>query len=161
MFMTLIVLLPIKSKQINDEMPDAYVNILSEYERVMNDKTYSRDQWKNIYDYVLRFIGKTDLYYCIKDLSGDGKTELILGTKQEIKFEPFIIYSFEESAVYCAGIRENYIMTIYEGGIIEYISGGVWQHFMYERLDGDSAVTDLLAVLVKEEGDGKSPVRYY
>lgn len=41
-FMTLIVLLPIKSKQINDEMPDAYVNILSEYERVMNDKTYSR-----------------------------------------------------------------------------------------------------------------------
>ena len=48
----------------SEEEPVVYQDLLSEYERVMKDTTYTEEQWgDNIYDYIKRCIGKTQLYY--------------------------------------------------------------------------------------------------
>lgn len=141
--------------------PYVYQKLLAEYERVMEDESYSEESWSNdIYDYVKRYIGKTQLYYCIKDLAGDGKPELIIGTlcdeeEYEIRgvtyggmYIPFIIYTYEENRVYISCIKENYIMEIYENGVIELISGGAWQHFMYEQIEKNAVCKKSLDTIV-------------
>ncbi len=152
--------------------PNVYQNLLAEYERVMEDTLYTEEVWSNnIYDHVKRYIGKTQLYYCIKDLAGDDKPELILGTlshgKYEVMgityetgYEPFIIYTYDEEGIHWNCISEEYIMTIYKNGIVELISGGVWQHFMYEQVEKNKVDEKVLDVIVYAQTKDEEP-HYY
>ena len=152
--------------------PVVYQDLLSEYERVMKDTTYTEEQWgDNIYDYIKRCIGKTQLYYCITDLVGDGKPELILGTMREGEYEilgtvyeegcePFIIYTYDDIGAKWASISEEYIMTIYKDGIVELISGGVNTHFMYKQIEKDEVFEKTLDTIVCRQIKDEEPYYY-
>lgn len=156
----------------SEEEPVVYQELLSEYERVMKDTTYTEEQWgDNIYDYIKRCIGKTQLYYCIKDLVGDGKPELILGTMREGEYEilgtvyeegcePFIIYTYNDEGTHWASISEEYIMTIYKGGVVELISEGVDTHFMYEQIEKDEVFEKTLDTIVCRQIKDEEPYYY-
>ena len=152
--------------------PVVYQDLLSEYERVMKDTTYTEEQWSaNIYDHVKRYIGKEELYYCVKDLVGDGKPELILGTMREGEYEilgtvyeegcePFIIYTYDDAGAKWVSISEEYIMTIYKGGVVELISGGVDTHFMYEQIEKDEVFEKTLDTIVCRQIKDEEPYYY-
>lgn len=152
--------------------PVVYQDLLSEYERVMKDTTYTEEQWSaNIYDHVKRYIGKEELYYCVKDLVGDGRPELILGTMREGEYEilgtvyeegcePFIIYTYDDAGAKWVSISEEYIMTIYKGGIVELISGGVDTHFMYEQIEKDEVFEKTLNTIVCRQIKDEEPYYY-
>lgn len=149
----------LQSRKIITE-PYAYQNLLTEYERVMEDTSYVEEAWSNnIYDRVKMYVGKTPLYYCIKDLNGDGKPELILSVFEK-GYTPFVIYTYDEDGVYQCCISERYIMTIYKGGIVELISGGVCQHFMYEQIEKNEVFEKTLDIIVCEQIDDEEP-HYY
>lgn len=140
---------------------EVYGPILAEYERVLKDKTYTQDKWKEVYDFIKRCIGKrpSPLYYCIKDLAEDGTSELILSVKNGEEYEPFIIYAFDSEGIKWACISEEYIMTVYKSGIVEYISGGFSTHYMYDQLQKHSSEPCRLATIVMETKD--ESVFYY
>ena len=152
--------------------PFVYQDLLAEYERVMEDESYMEEEWSdNIYDHVKRYIGKTQLSYCIKDLAGDGKPELILGvfrhkkykilgTIYESEYEPFVIYTYDDEGVHWNCISEEYIMTIYKDGIVELISGWVKQHFMYKQIEKSEVYEKTKSIIVCVQEDGKES-HYY
>lgn len=149
-----------------------YYALLAEYERVMKDMSYTEEQWdSDVYDQVKRYIGKKQLYYCIKDLTGDGKPELILGVKRERELEildtiyeagydPFIIYAYDGSGIRRAGISEEYIMTIYKNGVIGLISGGVDMHFMYKQIEENEVSAKSLDIIVERQIAREEPYYY-
>ncbi len=51
-------------------------------------------------------------------------------------------------------------MRIYEGGIIEYITGGVQTHFFYDKVEKDSVITLRLADIVIDSQD-EDDFHYY
>lgn len=152
--------------------PSVYQDLLAEYERVMEDKSYMEEEWSNnIYDHVKRHIGKTQLSYCIKDLAGDDKPELILGvfrhekykilgTIYESEYEPFIIYTYDDEGIHWNCISEEYIMTIYKDGIVELISGGSWQHFMYKQIEKNGVYEKNMDIIVCAQADDKEADYY-
>lgn len=156
----------------SEENQDAYYELLAEYERIMEDMSYTEEQWgSDIYDHVKRYIGEKQLYYCIKDLAGDGKPELILGVMREEEleisdtiyeagYEPFIIYACDGSEIYWAGISEEYIMTIYKNGIIELISSGVDMHFMYQQIEKGEVSAKSLDIIVQRQITDEEPYYY-
>ena len=156
----------------SEEEPVVYQDLLSEYERVMKDTTYTEEQWSaNIYDHVKRYIGEEKLYYCVKDLAGDAKPELILGVMRKKEFEisgkryanecePFIIYTYNDEGTHWASISEEYIMTIYKGGVVELISGGVDTHFMYEQIEKDEVFEKTLDTIVRRQIKDEEPYYY-
>lgn len=137
------------------ESLNIYRPVLAEYERVLKEETYTEDQWKEVYDFIKRCIGKqpSPLYYCIKDLAEDGTPELILSVKNGEEYEPFIIYAFDSEGIQWACISEEYIMTVYKSGIVEYISGGFSTHYMYDQLQKHSGEPCRLVTIVKETMD--------
>ena len=140
--------------------PYVYQELLAEYERVMEDSSYMEESWSNnIYDRVKMYAGKTQLYYCIKDLAGDGKPELILSVYAE-GYEPFVIYTYDDEGVHWCCISERYDMTIYKDGIVELISGGVWQHFMYEQIEKNEVSGKTLDTIVCAQAGDEEP-HYY
>ena len=152
--------------------PSVYQDLLVEYERVMKDESYMEEEWSNnIYDHVKRHIGKTQLSYCIKDLAGDGKSELILGvfrherykilgTIYESEYEPFIIYTYDDEGIHWNCISEEYIMTIYKDGIVEFISGGQWQHFMYKQVEKNEVYEKNMDIIVCAQADDEEADYY-
>lgn len=162
---------PLKNERPRVE-PSVYQDLLAEYERVMEDESYMEEEWSNnIYDHVKRHIGKTQLSYCIKDLNGDGKAELILGVyrhkKREIlgtiyesEYEPFIIYTYDDEGVNWNCISEEYIMTIYKDGIVELISGGQWQHFTYRQIKKNEVYGENMDIIVCAQADDEEADYY-
>lgn len=108
-----------------------YTELLMEYERVFEDPTYTEDKWENIYDHIGRFANSESygLYYCIKDLSGDGKPELILSGRYDSEYRPMIIYAYADGEYIWSCISENYDMEIYENGIVEMVSGSAGKEY--------------------------------
>ena len=76
------------------------------------------------------------------------------------KYIPFIIYAYDGKTVKWLCICEEYIMRIYEGGIIEYITGGVQTHFFYDKVEKDSVITLRLADIVIDSQD-EDDFHYY
>lgn len=145
---------------INEEVTDIvhvyeeglYAPVLEEYRRVIENTAYVEADWKYVYDYVKRYIGESSeyLYYSTKDLINDGTPELILGIKEDEEYRPFIIYTYNNGKIEWLCISEEYLMTIYKGGIVEYITGGVRTHFMYDQLEKSTNETKRLENIVIE-----------
>lgn len=88
-----------------------------------------------------------------------GKYE-VMGITYETDYEPFIIYTYDEDGIHWNCISEEYIMTIYKNGIVELISGGVWQHFMYEQVEKNKADEKILDVIVYTRTKDEEPDYY-
>ena len=82
---------------------DAYLSILTEYERAWEDETYTVEEWQ---DAAGVFMTLTDakfwlgtkakdytLYYNMSDLTGDGTEELIIGIQGEEGIAPCFLYT--------------------------------------------------------------------
>lgn len=154
--------------------PAVYQDLLSKYERTLKDPTLPRDTGEprtpdGLYYWIWRCIGNYPVCYCIKDLNGDGREELVLGAVwidsplelfgrvyDEI-CHPFVIYTYDGEDVKCSCIKEEYIMILYEGGIVEFISGGVSQHFMYYQAGEEGRYLD---VIVEEQYRDEEPCYY-
>jgi hypothetical protein len=154
--------------------PAVYQELLAKYERALKDPTLPRDTEEpqtpdGLYYWIWRCIGRYPVCYCIKDLNGDGREELVLGAVwidpplelfgrvyDEI-YHPFIIYTYEDADVEWNIIKEEYVMMLYEGGIVELISGGIRQHFMYYQVGEGGRHLD---TIVEEQYREEEP-RYY
>lgn len=151
-----------RTENISDDRLEAYNQILAEYEQVLEDADYTEEKWVYVYDYIRRYLNKptANFFYSIKDLAGDGTPELILSVQDNEKYIPFIIYAYDGKTVKWLCICEEYIMRIYEGGIIEYITGGVQTHFFYDKVEKDSVITLRLADIVIDSQD-EDDFHYY
>ncbi len=154
--------------------PAVYQDLLAKYERALEDPSYPEyrvglETPDGLYDWIFRCIGHYPVCYCIKDLNDDGKEELILGyvgikTPLELfgriydeACQPFVIYTYEDEDIKLDSIAEEYIMILYEGGIVELISGGVRGHFMYFQVGETERPLDTIV----EERDQEEGPRYY
>lgn len=78
--------------------------------------------------------------YSLKDLTGDGFPELIMGYYSDYSGEttPGVVYYYSETeGIKKEHLSDYYTMTLYEGGIIEYISGGVNYMVTYLQFQQD------------------------
>lgn len=122
-----------------------YRAVLEEYERAIRDKSYTEEQWENIYDCVIgdRQFLKATIYYSVEDIAGDGTAELIIGVGKDNCY-PYIIYSYEDGILSKSCLAEKNLMTIYEKGFIELVTGGVETHYMYYQLKRNSTKAEYL-----------------
>ena len=152
-----------------------YQDLLAEYERALEDPFYTREKWGNdVYEWLDYYMDEEcPVRYCIKDLNGDGREELIIGfVKHRTPFERFgtkyrdsyscepdIIYTYEDEDVRWSVVREAYIIKLYEGGIAELIESTdtVREYYMYYQAGEEYKKLDTLAI---DWQDGQ-PAHYY
>lgn len=151
-----------KTENISDVRLETYNQILTEYEHALKDADYIEEKWVYVYDYIKRYLDDptVNFFYSINDLAKDGTPELILSVQDKGEYIPFIIYAYDGKKAKWLCIREEYIMKIYEGGIIEYITGGVRTHFFYDKIEKDSITTLRLADIVMDIQD-ENKFHYY
>lgn len=154
--------------------PAIYQELLAEYERAVEDLTYTREQWGNdIYEDLryYEYVNKYPVRYCIKDLNGDGREELLMGfMRHEPSFERFgttymescepnIIYTYEGEDIRWSVVRSFYAIKLYKGGIVELISrtGISRDYYMYYQAGEEYKKLDTLAI---DQKDGEMP-HYY
>ncbi len=157
---------------IQPDMPEPYIEVLKLYEKAMNAgvKDFNDEEvmdrfnpidgeWRYLYDLYCRRLAwavehneADDNYrYSLKDLTGDGFPELILGYYLDSFDEttPEVIYYYSETeGIMMEYLSDYYIMTLYEGGIIEYISGGVTYTKTYLQFQAETESWELAARVV-------------
>lgn len=133
------------------------VSILEEYERACEDETFTRDDWQKIDDNFMCYWYQ-DIGYSLKDINGDGTTEIIIGYLCNSKYRPVIIQSCDDKRVLSWGITDENRMTIYEDGVLEvcpdYPQG---LSYIYELEKDFEAVQRLDLRIVQDEFE----TRYY
>lgn len=135
---------------------EIYRDVLEEYAQAISEdanEVYVAGKWKYVYD-VLYYIGKECgiLYYSLENLSNHDNKELIMGTLSNGEYIPYIIYGDWGDGIVSLCIAERYEMTIYEGGIIELIGGGLSSPIMYEKL-GEEVTAETLEMEVQDNGE--------
>ena len=150
-----------------------YQDLLAEYERALEDPFYTRKKWGNdVYEWLDYYMDEEcPVRYCIKDLNGDGREELIIGSvKDSTPFERFgttysdscepdIIYTYEGGDVRWSVASAVDFIKLYEGGIIEIIdsTSGAREYYMYYQAGEEYKKLDTLAI---DWQDGQ-PAHYY
>lgn len=156
--------------------PAAYQDLLAKCERALKDPTYptylNEEEKLNaddIYYWIRRCIGRYPVYYCIDDLDGDGREELILGAVEidtpielfgkiyDEVCHPFAVYTYEGEEAKLNILDGENVIRFYEGGIVEYIYGRRSRHFLY-YLAGN--MFQPLGIIVEEQSQDEEP-RYY
>lgn len=103
--------------------------------------------------------------YSLTDLTGDGFPELIMGDYSDYSDETFpeVVYYYSETeGVKMECLSRYYTMTLYESGIIEYVSGGVNHTINYLQFRQDTEewiVIDRFWVMNEE--DVRGGPKYY
>lgn len=123
-----------KQVYICPDMPQPYVEVLKQYEQFINadiqdindDSVLEKlgGEWKYLYDELYLYMSSSymNCSYALADLTGDGYPEMIMGYGNI----PDVIYTYSEtSGIGMEFASSYYDMTIYQTGIIEYISGGM------------------------------------
>ena len=177
-----------KSKQIQwqvyiqPDMPEPYIEVLKQYQQVVNESVEDFDdremldklgEWRYVYViYAWRLAWEVehneadDNYrYSLKDLTGDGFPELILGYYNDFFDEttPDVVYYYSETeGIKMECLSDYYTMTLYEGGIIEYASAGVRSIITYLQFQEDTEEWELATRVAVEVGyTDQSPMEYY
>ena len=132
---------------IQPDMPEPFIEVLRLYEEFMNadkqnwdedvwEKIHSTDgEWRYLYDELcgawgsaVEFYGEeTDVIrYSLKDLTGDGYPELIMGyyISDDTVIPEVVYYHSQTEGIKMVCYTRYYTMELYEGGVIEYISAG-------------------------------------
>ncbi len=150
--------------------PAVYQELLAEYERALEDPTYTWRQWGNdVYDMMTFIIGKYPVCYCIKDLNDDGREELIIGgvrngepferfgTVYDDPCEIYIIYTYKDEDVKWS-VTQTGTTILYEGGSVEFIvTVSFMEYYMYYQAGEEYKKLDTLAV---KQQEGEAP-HYY
>lgn len=138
---------------IHPDMPEALAEVLKQYERAMRagvvpdaleyptseEKGTDKDgatRLNYVYDEVYAHWYYADeeergaaICYSLADLTGDGVPELILGnSRHDIQI---VYYCGEAGDVRFVETTPYYTMTLYGGGVIEYVSAGVYYTLNY------------------------------
>lgn len=171
---------------IQPDMPEPYIEVLKQYEQAMNagvedfndEEVMDRfnwidGEWRYLYDLYCRRLAwdvnhneMDDNYrYSLKDLTGDGFPELILGYYLDSldKTTPEVVYYYSETeGIKMECLSDYYTMTLYQGGIIEYISGGVMYTKTYLQFQEETESWELaVRVVVDWDSDTDSDRGYY
>ena len=130
------------------DMPEPYIEVLQQYEQFMNpDKRNINDEseqskfeggeWKDLYDELcMSWSAFTEnaYHYALTDLTGDGFPEMIIAYKDI----PEVIYNYSETKGIGMECESSYFhMTIYENGIVEYVSAGSYSSTTYLQFQED------------------------
>lgn len=154
------------------EVTEPYTELLINYDRVLHDPSYNRGDgtgWgideNMVYDRVLRHVGKepNEVVYAIVDLAEDGESELLIGEYwNDSIYRPFIIYGNIKGKISPVIIAEEYLINLYEAGIIEVIAGkAMFEDFWYYKMKKNSAETETIVNLWTDRVDIKSDDIYY
>ena len=124
-----------------------YQSVLEEYDRAQKDENYTEERWKNIDISFTRYNHSKDytLCYDLVDLANDGIEELILGFLHNGEYRTTAIYAYDEGIIiWVWGYMESYL-SLYEGGIIENISGSAGQtYYDYWQMQKNSGLAEYL-----------------
>lgn len=150
-------------RQVNicPDMPEPFIEVLKQYEQFMNaDNQNLNDEsvqakiyggeWKYLYDELCPHMSSDldiDCKYALADLTGDGFPEMVIASGNH----PYIIYNYSKTNGIGMEFASSYFdMTIYQNGIIEYVSGGAYSSTTYLQFQediGEWTVLDRIAVL--------------
>lgn len=148
---------------VQPDMPESYMEVFRQYEEFLNaDNQDLNDEnvWNkiNLVDGEWRYVddelcggwlswssygeqmAEGFIRYSLTDLSGDGFPELIMGyhIDDDGTFPKVIYYYSETEGIKMEYATSYYTMTLYEGGMIEYISGGVNYTITYDQFRQDT-----------------------
>ncbi len=145
-------------------MPQPYIEVLKQYEQFMNADNQDINEesvqaklwdgeWKYLYDELcmsLPFILENDPSqgpnYALADLTGDGYPEMIMAYGND----PRVIYHYSDThGIGMEHASSYYCMTIYQNGIVEYVSGGAYSSTTYLQFQEDLQcwnVADIIGV---------------
>lgn len=148
------------------DMPQPYIEVLKQYEQFMNANVHDINdedvldklwggEWKYLYNELCAHLTSyqknhrpdTETNYTLADLTGDGFPEMIMTYYENM---PDVIYYYSDAN----GIGMEYLtsyfdMTIYQNGIVEYVSGGMYSSTTYLQFQEDVdawVVVDTIAV---------------
>ncbi len=140
------------------DMPQPYIEVLKQYEQFMNaDNQNLNDEsvrakfgseWKYVYDELCIYMPSQGIYYnyALADLTGNGFPEMVIASGDR----PYIIYNYSETSGIGMEFTTSYFdMTIYQNGIIEYVSAGMYSSTTYVQFQEDVdewVVIDTIAV---------------
>lgn len=140
------------------DMPQPYIEVLKQYEQFMNaDNQNLNDEsvrakfggeWEYVYDELCIYMPSQgiDYNYALADLTGNGFPEMVIASGNR----PYIIYNYSETSGIGMEFTTSYFdMTIYQNGIIEYVSAGMYSSTTYLQFQEDVdawVVVDTIAV---------------
>lgn len=140
------------------DMPQPYIEVLKQYEQFMNaDNQNLNDEsvlakfgseWEYVYDELCIYMPSQGIYYnyALADLTGNGSPEMVIASGDI----PYIIYNYSEtSGIGMEFTTSYYDMTIYQNGIVEYVSAGMYSSTTYVQFQEDVdawVVIDRIAV---------------
>ena len=145
------------------DMPQPYIEVLKQYEQFMNaDNQNLNDEsvrakfgseWEYVYDELCIYMPSQGMYYnyALADLTGNGFLEMVIASGDR----PYIIYNYSEtSGIGMEFTTSYYDMTIYQNGIVEYVSAGMYSSTTYVQFQEDVdawVVIDTIAVELLED----------
>lgn len=153
------------------DVPEPLVEVLEQYEKVMKEDFTLDDLWDSgaydwegsgyVYDevycywpYATEEDWDISIGYSLEDMTGDGIPELIMGVgyyhDETLKFVPRIMYYVgEKGNIQAMETTPYFDMTMYEEGIVEYVSGGVdytITYYQYSQETQDFELAEALGV---------------
>ena len=167
---------------IQPDMPEPFIEVLKQYEEFMNTdiQILNEDAWWDEFntvdgergDLLWELCGnlmsllkgsaeESDIEsyrYSLTDLTGDGFPELIMGYYSDLFDEDYLyaVYYYSETE----GIKMEYwssyfSMSLYEDGIIEYISGGMDYTMRYYRFQEETESWEQAACIIVDWEDDR------
>lgn len=165
---------------IQPDMPEPFVEVLKLYEEFLNTdiQVLNSDAWWDEFDVVgrgylcdelclsLRSLLKDSaeesdieaFQYSLTDLTGDGFPELVIGRGTWL----YVVYYYSETE----GIKTEwhswyFSMTLYEGGIIEYISAGLDYTVTYYQFQEETESWEKAACIIVDWDSQSDSEKYY
>lgn len=147
------------------DIPQPYIEVLKQYEQFMNANVHDINdedvldklwggEWKYLYNELCAHLTSyqknhrpdTETNYTLADLTGDGFPEMIMTYGNT----PDVIYYYSDAhGIGMECLTSYYQMTIYQNGIIEYVSAGMYSSTTYVQFQEDVdewVVIDTIAV---------------
>ena len=173
---------------IQPDMPEPFIEVLKQYEEFMNTDTQilNEDAWWDEFNTVdgergnllwelcgslMSLLkdsvkeGEEEAFrYSLTDLTGDGFPELIMGYYSDLFDEDYlyVVYYYSETEGIKMEWHTSYFsMSLYEGGIIEYISGGVNYTITYLRFQGETESWELADRIIVDWDSHDDSESYY
>lgn len=127
---------------------EVYRDVLQEYAQAIGedaDETFVTGKWKYVYDLLYGPGKKYGIYYSLKNMSNHDNRELIMGILYKGEYIPYVVYGDWGNGIVFLCVAERYEMTIYEGGTIELVGGGLNYVHMYYQF-GEELIVEVLEV---------------
>ena len=139
---------------------DTYRHILDKYELAWNGDPDTVNGWKITDGTLFQKSVYSDLSYSLKDLTGDGTEELIIGLLdvEKQRYSPRVIYSYatEESRIVQSWDDQGREITIYEEGCFELVwgSAGVAYYVFYQLEPNSGVVKEKIMLSLDQYEEG-------